>query len=96
MTIQKRLMISRRTPKFRQLLTRLPKATRKQAYTAYRRFKEDPFHESLHFKRVGTDSAIYSVRIGLHHRALGQRISDDEIVWFWIGTHADYDKLLSR
>jgi hypothetical protein len=27
------------------------------------------------------------------YRALGVR-RDDTIVWFWIGSHADYDKLL--
>jgi hypothetical protein len=33
--------------------------------------------------------------VGLHYRALG--ISDDGgIVWFWIGTHAEYDQLLRR
>ena len=37
---------------------------------------------------------IYSVRIGLGYRALGVREAD-EIVWFWIGSHADYDQLLS-
>ncbi len=34
------------------------------------------------------------MRVGIHYRALGVR-TDDEIVWFWIGSHADYDGLLS-
>ncbi len=38
---------------------------------------------------------IYSVRIGLDYRALGVREGDD-IVWFWIGSHADYDRLVSQ
>jgi hypothetical protein len=33
------------------------------------------------------------VRIGLAYRALGVRDGDD-VVWFWIGSHADYDQLL--
>jgi hypothetical protein len=31
--------------------------------------------------------------VGLGHRALGI-VDDDIIVWFWIGTHAEYDRLL--
>lgn len=36
---------------------------------------------------------IYFVRVSLGYRALGQMTGTD-IVWFWIGSHADYDKLL--
>ena len=28
------------------------------------------------------------------YRAVGVRRTDDEIVWFFIGTHAEYDRLL--
>jgi hypothetical protein len=35
------------------------------------------------------------VRITIEYRALGVRDAD-EIVWFWIGSHADYEKLISR
>ena len=53
---------------------------------------QDPRHPSLHYKRIGR---LWSARVGLHHRALGiQR--DGEIVWVWIGSHADYDLLLHR
>ncbi|HEX8675403.1 MAG TPA: hypothetical protein VF710_26140 [Longimicrobium sp.] len=37
---------------------------------------------------------IYSARVGRHYRALGERQVDDTIVWFWIGSHADYDRIL--
>ena len=53
--------------------------------------KSNPRHPSLHFKRVGD---FWSVRIGLHHRALGIPV-DDGVHWFWIGTHADYDKIVA-
>jgi hypothetical protein len=36
---------------------------------------------------------VYSVRVGLGWRALGVR-EGDVMVWFWIGSHADYDRLL--
>jgi hypothetical protein len=38
---------------------------------------------------------IYSVRIGIHYRAVGVK-HDDHMLWFWIGPHAEYDKLLKR
>jgi hypothetical protein len=55
----------------------------------------NPHHRSLEFKRVGMRLPIYSVRIGLHWRALGA-MENDTIVWFWIGSHAEYDGLVSR
>ena len=53
--------------------------------------KDNPDHPSLHFRRIGR---FFSVRIGLRYRALGVDASDG-VLWFWIGSHADYDKLLS-
>jgi hypothetical protein len=88
-------MRSRRTNRFRETLNALPDDAKRQAYAAYRLFKRDPYHPSLQFKRVNERQQVYSVRIGLGYRALGKREADDLMVWFWIGTHADYDKLLS-
>jgi hypothetical protein len=50
--------------------------------------KADPRHPSLHFKKIGS---LWSARVGLHYRALATADGDD-LVWFWIGTHADYDR----
>jgi hypothetical protein len=38
--------------------------------------------------------SVWSVRINLQYRALGRR-RGELIVWFWIGTHDEYDKLIS-
>lgn len=89
-------MRSKRTSQFRQLLHALPSDVRQQAYSAYRLFKADPYHPSLQFKRVSQRKALFSVRIGSGYRALGLREEDDLMVWVWIGSHADYDKLLRR
>jgi hypothetical protein len=85
---------SRRTRRFRELLRALPDDVRRQAYSAYRQFKHDPYHPGPHFKRVSSKKQLYSVRIGISYRALGLREQDDLMVWFWIGSHADYDKLV--
>ena len=89
-------MKSYRSRRFKSLLRSLPKEVRQQAYAAYRQFQRDPFHPSLQFKRVSRNEPLYSVRIGLGYRAPGLRDEEDEIVWIWIGPHAEYDKLLSR
>lgn len=52
--------------------------------------KANPRHPSLHFKRIGE---LWSVRVGAHYRALATE-DDDGYVWFWIGSHDDYDRLL--
>jgi len=57
---------------------------------AFAILKADPRHPSLHFKKVGR---FLSARVGLHHRALAVETSDGAL-WFWIGSHADYDKLI--
>lgn len=73
----------------------LPEQVRQQAREAYRQFMENPFHPSLQFKRVHPVKPLWSARISSDYRALGVR-DDDEIVWFWIGSHADYDRLIAR
>ena len=88
-------MNSRTTDRFRRAFARLPEKIQRKARDAYVRFRSDPGHPSLRFKQVHGTRPIYSVRISADYRALGVRDRDD-IVWFWIGSHADYDRLLSR
>lgn len=88
-------MTSRTTLTFRQLLAALPSAVRDQARQAYILFRENPQHPGLRFKKVWSSPPIYSVRIGISYRALGV-LSGDTIVWYWVGTHADYDRLLEQ
>jgi hypothetical protein len=73
----------------------LPARAREQARRAYRRFQQDPGHPALRFKSVHPTQPVYSVRIGLHYRALGV-LDGDAVIWFWIGSHADCDGLLTR
>ena len=70
----------------------LPVSIRELADKNYQLLKQNPVHPSLHFKKIQN---CFSVRVGLKHRALGIEINED-VLWFWIGSHADYDKLLSR
>ena len=88
-------MTSRTTRRFRELLAALPEHVRRQAREAYRLFRADPAHPGLRFKKVHDDPPIYSARVGIGHRAVGA-LTGGEVVWFWIGSHADYDKLLEQ
>jgi hypothetical protein len=83
-------LIHRATPKFWRCYAGLPKAVQSLADEKYELLKKNPKHPSLHFKKVGR---LWACRVGLHHRALGAD-SDSGVVWFWIGTHAEYDKLV--
>jgi hypothetical protein len=69
----------------------LPEAAQKLADKNFELLKQDPQYPSLHFKRIGE---LWSARVGLHYRALGIDV-DGDVCWIWIGTHADYDKLIS-
>jgi len=73
----------------------LPPQVQAQARLAYQLFRQDPFHPSLRFKQVHASRPIFSARVGLAYRALAVR-DQDEVIWFWIGSHADYDDLLGR
>jgi hypothetical protein len=75
--------------RFWALYDALPARVRAVADKNFQLLKSDPKHPSLHFKRLGK---VWSVRVGEHHRALGHEVSDG-VQWFWIGSHAEYDRL---
>lgn len=88
-------MISRTTRRFREAYGRLPEHARRRAREAYRRFRSNPSHRSLRFKQVHAIQPIYAARVGLEYRALAV-VDGEVVIWFWIGTHADYDQLLRK
>jgi hypothetical protein len=89
-------MRSLRTRQFKALYEALPERVQHEADNAYHRFMADPSYPGLNFERVqGTREPVYSARVGLSYRALAVR-TEDRWVWFWIGSHSEYDKLLAR
>ncbi len=88
-------MNSHITDKFRKAFAELPADVRKQARQAYRLFIENPHHPSLRYKPIHPNRPIYSVRIGMDYRAVGIR-DESNIIWYWIGSHAEYDKLIRQ
>jgi hypothetical protein len=78
------------SPSFWAAYESLPLSVQRQADRNYELLKADPKHPSLHFKKAGK---YWSVRVGLHYRALAVNV-EDGVLWFWIGSHAEYDKLV--
>jgi len=71
----------------------LPPEIQKQADEKFKLWKENPFHPGLHYKCVNSEKHIWSARINRNYRSLGIK-SDDDIIWFWIGNHDDYMRLI--
>ena len=76
-------------PSFWRAYHQLPEQVRALADKQFELLKANPQHPSLHFKRVGR---FHSARVGVHYRVLAVDASDG-ILWFWIGTHAEYDRI---
>ncbi len=85
---------SKRTKRFRALLEALPADAQRQAGAAYRLFTQNPRHPSLQFKRISpAEPTLYSARVGDHYRVIG-KLKGDTIIWDWIGTHEDYNRIV--
>jgi mRNA-degrading endonuclease RelE of RelBE toxin-antitoxin system len=85
-------MKSATTAKFRQSFASLPAEVQRRARKAYQHWRENPRHPSLHFKKVGK---VWSARVDDNYRVLAHVIGDT-VYWFWIGSHAEYERLLCQ
>ena len=88
-------MKSHLNPAFRKLLASLPVEVQEHARAAYRLFRSNPRHPGLNFKRVHGTERYVSVRVGRSYRAVGILAASDEVVWFWIGPHEEYEKIIN-
>ena len=88
-------MKSRANQKFWKAFENLPLQVQRRAREAYLLWQKNPQHPSLQFKQIHTSRPIFSVRVGIGWRAVGIK-EDDTMIWFWIGSHAEYDNLISR
>ena len=84
-------MRHRASPRFWACYHALPLEVQLQADRSFELLKSEPRHPSLHFKRIGK---FWSARVGLRFRALAIEGAGDDLIWVWIGSHADYDQLL--
>ncbi|MEX2174138.1 MAG: hypothetical protein WD872_07235 [Pirellulaceae bacterium] len=78
------------SPDFWYCYRNLPAPIRELADKNFALLQGGPHHPSLRFKKI---ESFWSVRVGLRYRALA-RDRADGLVWFWIGHHSEYDRLL--
>ena len=78
-------------PRFWHEFNRLPAHVQCLAREKFQLWLRDPFHPSMQFKPLVGN--VWSVRIGDHYRAVAQK-HGDLVVWFWIGTHEDYNNFI--
>jgi hypothetical protein len=76
---------------FWNLYHALPARVREEAKEAFRLFRQNAAHPGLSFERLRCDPESWSVRITQGFRAVGWK-RQDTMVWYWIGSHADFDK----
>jgi hypothetical protein len=88
-------MKSAASERFWDCFDALPTEVQRLARDAFAIWQKNPRHRSLHFKRIHSREPLYSVRIGSRWRAVGL-LDDDTIHWYWIGSHAEYDKVIRR
>ena len=86
-------MNSRATRGFWSAYGALPLNIQQRAQRAYELWRNDHRHPSLQFKRVYNREPIYSARVTDNYRVLGT-LEGDTVIWFWIGKHEEYERLL--
>jgi hypothetical protein len=80
------------TRSFWTLYRDLPDKVRAQAREAYALFRDNPGHPSLSFERLRSEPESWSVRITRNYRAVGRK-HEDTMIWYWIGSHAEFDRV---
>jgi hypothetical protein len=85
-------MIHFASPSFWSAYEKLPVEIKKVADKNFDLLKLNPKHPSLHFKKI---KSYWAVRVGIHYRALAVEVGND-ILWFWIGSHTEYDALIKK
>jgi hypothetical protein len=79
------------TPGFWFHYRQLAPEVRELADKNFALLRNDPRHPSLRFKKIGQ---FWSARVGRQYRALAKERTDG-LVWFWIGSHDEYEQLLA-
>ena len=85
-------IVSYTHPTFWKCYRKLPKEIQELADKKFSLFLSNPFHPSLGFAQKGN---VWTVDVGLHYRAIAWR-ENENVVWFWIGTHAAYNRIIGR
>lgn len=80
------------TPRFWRHFEELPPTVQQTARRNFELLKANPRHPSLRFRNVGR---YWSARVSGSYRAVAVRDGSD-FVWFWIGDHDEYLRVIAR
>ena len=87
------MLESHTTKDFWEMFEQLPIHIQETARLKYEIWKDNSTHPSLHFKKIRNN--IYSARITEDYRVLGV-LDEQQIIWFFIGSHSKYDQIISK
>lgn len=78
---------------YHKLYDKLSPKIQKLSDKSFKLLNQSERHPSLCFKKLR--EKLWSIRIGIHYRALGTpKENGRDMVWFWVGHHSQYDKLI--
>lgn len=88
--------VNKRTRGYKNQLASLPPQVQAQAQRTFERFLKD--HDSVDFQNYGKVSRpdMWRVEVGNRYRAIGRQIAANAMLWWWIGSHEDYNKTWLR
>jgi hypothetical protein len=89
----KRFVRSMRSARYTKLFDRLPKAVQERAQEYYKKWWKDP--ASIEFRPLNANAKIWRASLPEGYRAMGEE-RGDTIVWFWIGSHSDYNNMIKK
>lgn len=78
------------SPSFWENYNKLPLNIKKIADKNFKLLKKDPSHPSLHYKKI---KKYRSARVSRKYRTLAIEVNEG-LLWFWIGSHRDYEKII--
>lgn len=82
----------RALPSFWAAYRELSQPIQQLADRSFQLLTENPSHRSLRIKKA---REYWVVRVDRNHRAVALRDGED-YVWFWIGRHDEYERIISR
>ena len=82
----------RTDPRFWRRFQELPAAVQQTARRNFELLESNPRHPSLRFRIVGR---YWSARVGAAYRAVAVQDGGD-FIWFWIGPHDEYMRVIGR
>lgn len=83
------------SPSYRKRYEEMPQHIQNLVRKNYDLWSRDPFHNSLEFKKLWNHKPFWSARCGIDYRVVGY-MKDGAMYWFFVGTHAEYDRLLKQ